>query len=267
LDHVNAVADRLALALDPVRLARRVGFEPDPWQAELLRSDARQTILNCSRQSGKSTTTALVAVHESEARPGSLILLLSPSLRQSQELFRKIRDVRAALAGDACAADRQGGHTTESSLRLELANRSRILALPGTEKTIRGYSGVRLLIVDEASRVADALYEAVRPMLAVSGGRLILLSTPFGQRGFFHREWTEGGPDWHRAMVTAHDCPRIPPEWLEAERERIGSWSFRQEFLCEFVAAVDSVFGLPLLKGAIDDDVKPLFGDWRASDA
>ena len=219
----------LARALDPVRLARRVGLDPDPWQADLLRSDARQSILNCSRQSGKSTTTAVLATHEAEYRPDSLILLLSPSLRQSQELFRKVRDVRAALGADGCPV------TEESALRIELRNGSRIVCLPGKEATIRGYSGVRLLVVDEASRVPDDLYQAVRPMLAVSGGRLVLLSTPFGMRGFFHHEWTEGGPSWHRVQVKAADCPRIPSAWLEAERALIGEWWYRQEYQCEFV--------------------------------
>ena len=66
----------------------------------------------------------------------------------------------------------------ESALRLELANGSRVVSLPGDEKNIRGYSGVTLLVIDEAARVADELYYAVRPMLAVSQGRLVALSTP-----------------------------------------------------------------------------------------
>ena len=39
-----------------------------------------------------------------------------------------------------------------------------------TEGTIRGYSGVSLLIIDEAAWVPDDHYASVRPMLAVSGG-------------------------------------------------------------------------------------------------
>lgn len=258
---MNVVAERLALALDPVRMARRVGFDPDPWQADLLRSDAQQTILNCSRQSGKSTTTAVLATHEAEYRPESLILLLSPSLRQSQELFRKVKDTRLALGADACPVAK------ESALRVELANGSRIVCLPGKEATIRGYSGVRLLVVDEASRVPDDLYQAVRPMLAVSGGRLVLLSTPFGTRGFFHHEWTEGGPSWQRVQVTAADCPRIPPAWLAAERATIGEWWYRQEYLCEFVATLDQVFGYELVTDAVNVDLEPLFGGWRCTDS
>jgi hypothetical protein len=45
-----------------------------------------------------------------------------------------------------------------------------------------------MLVIDEASRVDDTLYLAVRPLLAVSGGRLVALSTPFGKRGWFHDE-------------------------------------------------------------------------------
>src|ERR1700688_2334143 len=83
----------------------------------------------------------------------------------------------------------------ESSLRIELGNGSRIIALPGLENTIRGFAGVKLLVIDEASRVADDLYRAVRPMLAVSNGRMICLTTPWGKRGFFHDVWTGGGED------------------------------------------------------------------------
>lgn len=254
------LAADLALALDPVCMVRRAGWEPDPWQTDLLRSTAQQTILLCSRQSGKSTTTAALALHEAQYRPPALVLLLSPSLRQSQELFRKVTDTHAALGDDACPV------AEASALRMELANGSRIVCLPGKESTIRGYSGVRLLVVDEASRVPDDLYQAVRPMLAVSGGRLVLLSTPFGKRGFLHHEWTEGGEGWQRTMVTAADCPRIPAAWLEAERETIGEWWYRQEYLCEFVETDDQVFGYELVTGAVSSGVEPFFGGWRCTD-
>src|SRR5581483_11009078 len=85
------------LALDPCRLMRGAGIEPDAWQRRLLLSPARQILLNCSRQSGKSTTVAALALHTALFRPGSLTLMLSPSLRQSTELFRKMLDAYGAL--------------------------------------------------------------------------------------------------------------------------------------------------------------------------
>lgn len=246
------MADDLAAALDPVAFARRAGLVPDPWQAAVLRAPAAQQILLCSRQAGKSTVSATLAVHAASYQPGSLILVLSPSLRQSQELFRKMLDVYAG-AGQPVAAE------VETRLTLELANGSRIVSLPGKEATIRGFSGVSLLLVDEASRVPDALYQAVRPMMAVSRGRIVLLSTPWGKRGFFFHEWTAGGPDWQRTRVTAHDCPRISPAWLEAERRRIPASVFQQEYLCEFGELEDATFAYDDIRAALVPDVVPLF--------
>jgi hypothetical protein len=240
----------VGLKQEAVGLAQAAGIEPDPWQGAVLRSSAPQVILLCSRQSGKSTVSALLAVHEAVVNAPALVLLLAPTLRQSQELFRKVREL-IPLTGTMPAR--------ETSLSLEFSSGSRIVCLPGTEATIRGYSNVALLVVDEAARVRDDLYQAVRPMLAVSGGRLVLLSTPFGQRGFFHHEWTNGGAGWQRVKVTASQCPRIAPEWLAEERDRIGEWWFRQEYGCEFVDTVDQVFPTEDVLRALSDDIEPLF--------
>jgi hypothetical protein len=239
--------------LDPITLAAYAGFTLDAWQRDVLTSTAHQIILLVTRQGGKSTVSSIRALHRALYTPASLVLLLAPSYRQSKELFRKVKDALAALPFSVAVA-------SESALELEFTNLSRIVALPGKEATIRGFSGVSLLIVDEASRVPDELYQAVRPMLAVSGGDILLLSTPFGKRGFFHHEWTEGGADWHRTKVTANDCPRIPREWLEQERRSIGDWWYRQEYMCEFVETIDQVFSYDDIQRALDDSVTPLFG-------
>jgi phage terminase large subunit-like protein len=173
--------DDIRLALDRMALARSLGIEPDPWQRRLLRSASARVLLNCCRQSGKSTMTAIIALHRALYHPHSLVLCLAPALRQSQELFAKI-------AGFYRDLDRPVVAEVERKLSLELENGSRIVTLPGSEKTIRGFSGAALLLVDEAARVDDGLYFAVRPMLAVSGGALIMLSTPAGKRGVFFEE-------------------------------------------------------------------------------
>jgi hypothetical protein len=240
----------LAMALDPVQLARGAGIEPDDWQGQLLRSVHPRILLNCSRQTGKSTIAAVLANHTAYYDDGAPILLLSPSLRQSQELFRKCLDVYRAL-------DRPVPPEAESALRLELENGSRIISLPGKETTIRGLSGVRLLIIDEASRVPDELYMAVRPMLAVSGGRLALLSTPFGTRGFFWEAW-KNRADWDYYEVPAAECPRISPEFLEEEQETMGQWWYDQEYCCKFLDALTAAFR----SEDIDRIIKPEIAQW-----
>jgi hypothetical protein len=184
-------------------------------------------------------------------------LLLAPSYRQSKELFRKVKDAYNTLPASVPLL-------SESALELELKNNSRIVALPGKEETIRGFSGVALLIVDEAARVSDALYQAVRPMLAVSGGQIVLLSTPFGRRGFFHEVWEHGGLGWHRTKITAAECPRIAPAWLEQERQQIGEFWFTQEYECSFNDDVSAVFRYEDILAAADGNITP---DWSIGNA
>ena len=241
----------LELALDRVAFAEALGLDPDPWQRDLLRSSSERVILNCSRQSGKSTMTAVITLHRALYHPGSLILCLAPALRQSQELFGKVlgfyRDLGRPVSPQA-----------ERKLSLELENGSRIVTLPGTEKTIRGFSGTALLVLDEAARVADELYFAVKPMLAVSGGALMMLSTPYGKRGVFYEEWTGGG-GWERYEVSADKCPRITEEFLEEERASLPPWVYRQEYECCFEETKDQVFTTDLIDRAVTSEVKPLF--------
>src|SRR5215211_662762 len=246
-----SLAEDLKLALDRVSFVRALGLKPDPWQEVLLRSISERVLLNCCRQSGKSTMSGIIALHRALYRPGSLILCLAPALRQSQELFGKVlgfyRDLGRPVAP-------QG----ERKLSLELDNGSRIVTLPGSEKTIRGFSGTSLLVLDEAARVEDELYFAVRPMLAVSGGALMMLSTPYGKRGVFYEAWTGGG-GWERYEVPASQCPRISEEFLEEERASLPPFIFRQEYECTFEETEDQVFTTDLIDRAVTAEVKPLF--------
>jgi hypothetical protein len=134
----------------------------------------------------------------------------------------------------------------------------RVVSLPSDEKNIRDFSGVALLIIDEAARVEDVLYCSVRPMLAVSQGRLAALSTPFGKRGWFHDEW-HGEGEWERVKITAEQCPRISPQFLAEERRTLGERWYRQEYGCEFTECLDAVFSWADIQAALSDDVKPLF--------
>jgi hypothetical protein len=245
-----SLAIDIARCIDPSILMTDLGLTPDGWQASLLRNPAKRVLICCCRQAGKSTTAAVMALHEAIFSPQALILLLSPSLRQSSELLRKVSGFYQALG-------RPVPPNQESALRLELQNGSRIISLPGKELTVRGYSGVTLLIVDEAARVPDELYYAIRPMLAVSQGRLVCLSTPFGRRGFFFNEWSEGY-GWERFQVTAEQCSRISPVFLAGERVSLGEHWYSQEYGCTFLDPVDNVFGHDLVMQAVTPSVQPL---------
>lgn len=242
----------IAVALDRARLSHHVGIAPDSWQAELLRCTDQRVLLNTSRQVGKSTTTATLAVHTAIYEPGAIILLLSPSLRQSGQLFAKVKWVLKRLGNDFAQAE------TDNALSVRLTNGSEIYSLPGRGATVRGFSAVTLIIVDEAAFVADELYSAVSPMLAVSRGRLVLLSTPFGKRGFFYEQWANGGDDWRRFEVKAEDCPRIPAAFLASERRMLGPL-FEQEYGCQFLDLAMSMFRSEDIAAALTSDMETLF--------
>src|SRR5262245_38818165 len=87
----------LAIALDPSRILTMQKLPPDPWQRELLFAPDQFLLLNCSRQAGKSTTVAALAMHHLLVADRALILLVAPSERQSHELFRKVLDAYGAL--------------------------------------------------------------------------------------------------------------------------------------------------------------------------
>jgi hypothetical protein len=236
-----------ALALDPSRILAACGMPADPWQRDLLLSADRQVLLCCSRQAGKSTVVSALALHTALFRPGALVLLLSPSQRQSAEIFRKVLDGFDALGRPLPALYR-------TQLRLELANGSRVLCLPGREETVRSFGGVNLLVIDEAARVRDDLYRSVRPMLAVSRGRLVALSTPFGQRGWFYREWAGGGP-WKRVRITWRDCPRITEAFIDEERRALGPAWVAQEYETTFTALEGLVY--PDFVNAVVEEATP----------
>jgi hypothetical protein len=244
---------QLAHSLDPVLFAREaLGFEADPWQEALLRTTAPQVILNCSRQSGKSTVCGIKALHRAIYVPGSLILLISPSLRQSKELFAKVLMFLKALQ-PAQVLDEDN----KSSATLE--NGSRICSLPSDEKTIRGYSAPALILCDEAAFTSDEMFVSLKPMLAVSRGQLILMSTPFGRRGFFYEVWQSGGEVWKRISVPASSCPRISAAFLKQELESMSEWRFKQEYECVFCETSDQIFSFDTIRAAFDPAVTPLF--------
>jgi hypothetical protein len=231
--------------------AERLGFAPDPIQTEILNTNARRVILNCTRQFGKSTVVAAKAVHLAYTRPGSLVLIASPSQRQSGEFILKAKEFLRRL-NIPCRGD------GSNRVSVMLPNRSRLVGIVDVEDTTRGFSAVSMLIFDEAALVSDELYRAMRPTLATSNGPVWLMSTPHGKRGFFYREWTNG-EDWRQFSVKATDCPRISAAYLEQEQRDLGPDFFEQEYMCHFFAPLDAIFDEPTVRRAVVAGPGPIF--------
>jgi hypothetical protein len=239
----------------PIELMRNANMEPDLWQATFLEDRPRRALLLCSRQSGKSTVVAASALHEATAKKDATILLLAPSQRQAILLLRKVRQFALAQQ-PAIPMERR----SEMSLRLK--NGSLIVGLPAKDGTIRGFSAVDLIVIDEAAEVPGTLAEAVRPMLAVSNGRLVCMGTPKGKRGWFYEAWTAsqaGSTQWESTIrITAPECSRISPEFLAEEKATLSAAVFAQEYFCSFEEAQGAVFSAATIERMHNDDIPEL---------
>ncbi len=222
-----------ALQLDPSLLMELARLEPDPWQRALTRSRSDRVLLLASRQIGKSTGVAFVALNQAYLNDDSLILVSSRTERQAGELFKKIAHYHKQLALVPSIRD--------MALTLELANGSRIVALCGDGDNFRGFSAPALCLVDEASIVDESVLMALLPMLLISKGRLIALSTPMGKRGWFYEQWISEDPSWHRITAKAADSPRVSPGEL-AKMRLLGERAYSQEAECCFIEAEGQLF-------------------------
>lgn len=232
-DQVRALARHIAYLLDPVEFACSLDWVPDEKQEHALRCRKDRIILNWARQRGKSDVVALRALHRAVFFPRSMVLIVSASEDQALEVLRKVNTHRGRMKLD-------GRPLEDNKMSLELPNRSRILALPASVGTIRGYSAVDLLIEDEAGEVPDDLHETIKPMLQVSNGTMFLMGTPKGPKGHFAQIWHSGAEEWEKSRSTAWENPRVRQRLLERERdhcERMGKalW-FQQEYECAFIA-------------------------------
>jgi hypothetical protein len=202
------------------------------------------------RQVGKSTVTAVLALHTCLYTPGGLVLVIAPSQRQSRELFIKIHGFLTQLEPPEVLEE-------ETKLSVMLSNGSRAVVLPGDGRTIRGYSAPALILMDEAAFIGDEVYDAAQPMLAAAPeGRIVLMSTPFVASGFFYYLW-HNADGWQRFEQKTADCPRVSRGWLEARR-REDPLRFSREYECAFSNPEDSLFTVEMLDRMVVNDFEPV---------
>jgi len=245
----DLVADLIA-AVDPVTFARRCQVEPYTWQVDALRSTAPRECWVVGRQCGKSTAGSLLAVHTANYRPRSTTLLVSPGQRQSGELMAKAKHYYRLLGKPA-------GTISDAATTLETETGSRIIAVPGGTggATVRAYSA-DLILVDEAAQVDDATWTAIRPMVAATGGRIILLSTPWGREGFFADAATGATPGWVVRRISAEDI--LDPAFLATERASMSAADYEREYRTSFEALTAGIWSEAQWRALTDPTVTSL---------
>lgn len=227
---------------DTTRVMLRAAMQPDTWQRKLLRSHPHRALVTTSRQSGKSTCCAAMALHRCHTRPHFVVVAVSPTQRQSTLLVSKVRDFAERLGITLVKAN---------AMSLEFTNGSVIYALSGNANTVRGYSP-DLLMIDEAAYTTDSLYIACLPMLAATKGDLIAITTPNGRRGWFWDEWSgEGAGNWMRIEVPYTEISRISPDFIAGQKASMSRERFAAEYECAFNSSTFGLFNASDLAAAM----------------
>lgn len=217
--------------LDPVGFFREAtGFEPQPWQPQYLECELHALTLK-GRQVGASTCTGCTAVRVALLKPRSTSLIISPSLNQSKEVLERAGEQIEKL-GLRLLAD--------SASQVELDNGSRIISLPGSKKSVRGWTASGLLVIDEAAFLDPETFLASRAIAATSqksGALIRIQSTPAGPFGHFHNLWEHPDPTWAKFYVTSEQVDTIGEDFLATERATLTEEEYAQEYLGKFSAA------------------------------
>lgn len=215
-----------------------LGNPLDKWQREYMLAAPKnaRVAIAASRQSGKSTATALFVAYYLIFNPNVMVLVASRSLRQASSYLDKVREAVLAIYPRKSLPQL-------NRLSMELPNGSTIISVPTAQPDAgRGFSP-QLMVIDEAAFAPEALFTAIMPSVAATHGALHMISSPNGRQGRFFEAFEGEAVDVYWAhRVTWMDCPRMTEAQMELERRAMGDFAFRQEFLSEFLTPLGAFF-------------------------
>ena len=218
----------------------KLNLKLDRWQKELILEEDKHIVIRAGRQVGKSTGVALKAFFYAREHEKKTLLVVAASQRQASLLFEKIVSMFIETDYDAVQEE-------PTKTKIILKNGSTIYCVPAGRSgySIRGYS-IDLLIADEAAFIGESVWLALTPMLAVTKGKIILLSTPFGKGGYYYECF--GDSDFRQFHLSSVECPRIPNSFIEKEKKRMSKMEFAQEYLGNFIDEFRQYFPTSLIK-------------------
>jgi len=219
--------------LDPVVFSEIfLKFKPHPYQDPFLRDNSPRIVACCGRQVGKTTLSAIKALHFALSHDSVRVLVISAGLRQSIYLFDKILDLI-----DVCIPA-QSLLTHRNRTKIRFTNGSEIVALPCGRQgyTLRGFT-VDMAIIDEANYVPRVVIECVvGPMLITRpNAKRIYISTPWMKDHPFYEALTNLELGFTRYTWPTSMNPKVTKEYLEREKLLIGEHSFNREYNAMYI--------------------------------
>ncbi len=224
-------------------------FDPFPYQEELLNAfhDHRFVIDVQCRQSGKTTVVGAFLAWFVLFNEHKEVFVLANKEKQALEILTRVRKAILDLPYFLMR-----GVTKFGAGEVEFDNGSKVVAYATSSDSIRGRSAA-LLYIDEVAFIENDMefWESTFPAVSQSEtSRIIMTSTPKGQRGLLYKTWMEADPDeqgktneFHKVMVTWHNVPTYckDPDWKDKKVKALGESRFKQEYECNFKGSIGTL--------------------------
>lgn len=241
-----------------------INFNLYKYQEELLDlyQKKRFTLSMQGRQTGKTQTTAAFITWYVIFTPSKTVALLANKAAQAREILSRIQ-----MSFEMMPKFLQQPVKTYNKGSMKLGNLSEVFCAASSSSSIRGRS-ISLLYIDEAAFLPNDMefYESTYPTIS-SGleSRVIISSTPNGERGLFYKLWTEskeGINQFARMEVSWDKVPWRTKEWAAEQVSNTSQEQFDQEHGLKFRGSQNSLLAghvlelLPIFQPVVYGDLR-----------
>jgi len=197
-----------------------------PWQQTVFEDETRFKVIAAGRRTGKSRLAAWMLIIRALQTEKGHVFYVAPTQGQARDIMWQ---VLLEIGNPVIASS----HV--NNLQIKLVNGATI-ALKGADRpeTMRGVS-LKFLVMDEYADMKPEVWEQIlRPALADQKGDALFIGTPMG-RNHFYDLYTYAclgeDPTFAGYHFTSYDNPLLDPEEIEAAKNSMSAFSFRQELM------------------------------------
>lgn len=232
---------------DPVGFVRDVlKAEPQPWQEDFLRAVARgerRISVRAGHGVGKSTACSWALIWHMISRYPQKGVVTAPTAAQ---LFDALFSELKSWINKLPPVLRDSFDVFSDKIAFKAAPESSFIsARTSSSERPEALAGVHsehvLLVVDEASAVPEAVFEAAAGSMSGHSATTILISNPTRNSGLFFKTHHQLASDWFRMHVSCLNNPLVNADFVDQIRATYGDGSnaYRIRVLGEFALADD----------------------------